>query len=131
MYLRNFSWIRVQVCKLQQFFKGCEKTMKKKAQKFAHSYLGNALRNFHQISCIVSLRRRVPLQQLWCSSDKISWSYECVIIASLLFLLIYLRSLRAPCFFGSHDTLPCVLIYSLPFVRVLGFLSHTTHYCVS
>jgi len=77
------------------FFK-CAKKTKKKTHKFAHSYLGNALRNFLWNWCVVSLGRRAPPQQLWYSSDKRSWSYECVKITTLLFLLIYSCSLHAP-----------------------------------
>jgi len=64
-----------------------ERKMKKKTWKFAHSYLGNALCDFLQIWWVVSLGRQAPPQQLWYSSDKRSWSYECMKIATLLFLL--------------------------------------------
>jgi len=71
-----------------------------KTWKFAHSYLGNTLRDFLQIWCAVSLGRWAPIQQLWCSSDKRSWSYECVKIATLLFLLVYSRRCVCPVFLG-------------------------------
>ena len=61
----------------------------KKTRKFAHSYLRNALCDFLRIFCVVSLGRQAPPQQLWCSSDKRSWSYECFKIATLFFLFIY------------------------------------------
>ena len=97
-------------------FQVCEKTKKKekktkkKTRKFAHPYLRKTLRDFLQIWCVVSLGRWAPPQQLWFSLDKMSWSYECVKLATLLFLLIYSRSLHAPHFLGPHDTLLCVLI---------------------
>ena len=90
----NFNWIEVWVCELQQFFQVCKKT--------THSYLGNPLRNYLQIWCVVSLGRRAPPQQLWYSSDKRSWSYEYVKIATLLLLLIYSRSLHIPHFLGPY-----------------------------
>ena len=34
--------------------------------------------DFLQIWCVVSLGRQAPPQQLWCSLDKRTWSYECV-----------------------------------------------------
>jgi len=69
-------------------------------------YLINGLSNLLQIW---SVGKRVPPQQIWYQLDKRSQSYECLKIATLLFLLIYLCSLRAPSF-GPHDTLPCILI---------------------
>ena len=41
-----------------------DKGEKKREKKFAHSYLGNALCNFLQIWCVVSLGGRAPPQQL-------------------------------------------------------------------
>ena len=107
----NFSWIEYEFPSYNDLFK-CAKRRRKNS-KFAHSYLGNALRDFLQIRCVVSLGRRAPLQQLWYSSDKRSWSYECVKIATLLFPLIYSRSLRVSCFLEPYDTLTCVVIISV------------------
>ena len=73
------------------FFKCAKRRRRRKKNtwKFSHSNLRNALRDFLRIWCVVSLGRQAPPQQLWCSSDKRSWSYECVKIATLLFLFIY------------------------------------------
>ena len=104
-------------------FQVCEKTKKKNTKKKLKSLLTHILAtllNFLWFWCVVSLGRQAPPQQLWCSSDVRLWSYECVKIASLLFLLIYSCSLRAPCFLGLHDTLLCVLIAG-PCVLIAGF----------
>ena len=54
--------------------------MKKKTQKFAHSYLGNSLlHDFLQNWYVVPLvGMQAPPQQLWHPLDKRSRSYECV-----------------------------------------------------
>ena len=84
----------------------------KKKWKFSHSYLKNDLCNFLQIWYVAFLGRQAPPQQIWHSSDKRSWSYECVKIATLVFLSIYLSSY--------------IVCTPLPV-----FLGHTTHYRVS
>ena len=112
IYTGNRLWTPYKCikCKLQRFFQVYKKTKKKKneekTRKFAHSYLGNNL------VCTLPWQAAPP-QQLWCSSDKRSWSNECVKIATLLFLLIYSCTLHAPRFLQPHDTLPCVLISGL------------------
>ena len=76
-----------------------------------NAFLGNTSCDFLQSWSVVFLGRQAPPQQLWCFSDKRSWSYECVKIATLLLLLIYSRSLHTPRFLGLHDTLFILFIY--------------------
>ena len=88
------------------FFK-CAKRRRRK--KFAHSYFRNALRDFLQIWCVVSLGRWAPPQQLWDQPGKRLQSYECVKIATLLFLLIYsLPFVRAPFSWAARHTTLCL-----------------------
>ena len=85
----------------------CEKKNKKTRNKnwnFAHLYLGNSWRNLLQFWNVASPYKRALPQQIWCSSDKRWRIYECVKIATLLFLL----RMRAPRFL-----VPCVLIVDM------------------
>ena len=93
-----------------------KKKMKKNARKFVLLYLGNTLHDFLQIWCVVLVGRHLH-SNFGVLLDKRTWSYECGKIATLLFLLICSHNLRAPCFLGLHDTLPCVLIYSNAILR--------------
>ena len=94
--------------------KNKEENLKKKRKicKFAHSHLRNGLQNFLQIWYVVSSSRWAPPQKLWHPSDKRSQSYECMKIATLLFLLIYSPSQHESHFPVPHVTLPRVLIYT-------------------
>jgi len=85
------------------------KKTKKNNWNFGLSYLRNAWCDLFQFWNPASPHRWALPQQVWWSSVKRSRIYECLKIATLLFLLIY----------------------SLPFVRTQGFLGHTTHYHVS
>ena len=72
-------------------------------------YLRNGWRDLLQFWNVASRHRRALPQQIWCFSDKRLLIYECMKIATLLFLLIYL----------------------LLFAQAPGFLDHMTHYRVS
>ena len=86
-----------------------EEKTKNKNWNFGLSYLGNALRDLIQFwNSAFPYRQALP-QQMWWSLGKRSQIYECVKIATLLFLFIY----------------------SLPFALTHGFLGSTTHYRVS
>ena len=98
----NFSRIGVQ---LQKFFQVSEKMKKKLESMLTHISGGNALCYFLQIWCVVSLNRRAPPQQLWCSSDKRSWSFQCVKIMTLVFLLIYSHGLSS---WATRHTTVCL-----------------------
>ena len=89
--------------------KRSRKKNKEKNWNFGLLYLRNGWSDLLQIWDVALHHRRALPQQIWCSSDKRSRIYECVKIATLLFLLIY----------------------SLPFVHAPGFLGCTTHYRVS
>ena len=101
----NFSRIEGGGVQLQQFFQVSEKRKKKLESMLTHISGGNALCCFLQIWCVVSLDRRAPLQQLWCSSDKKPWSFQCVKIVTLVFLLIYSRSLSS---WATRHTTVCL-----------------------
>ena len=76
---------------------------------FVHSYLGNGWHNSLQFWHVASPYRLALPQQIWWSSDKKWWIYECLKITTLLFLLMY----------------------SLLFAHVQGTLGRMTHYHVS
>ena len=65
----------------------CKKERERKTRKSTHSYLVNSFYDF--LMQLVSPSRQAPPQQVWWyQSDKRSQSYECVKIATFLFLLI-------------------------------------------
>ena len=111
--LPNFSPIEVCISKLERFLWLCEKKKRKKSKEKYETcsllYLRNGWYDLLQIWNVASHHKRALIWQIWCSSDKRSRIYECVKIATLLFLLIY----------------------SLLFARAPSFLGRTTHYCVS
>ena len=75
--------------------------LSKKTPKVSYN-LVNSLCDFLQIWCAVSPSGWEPPQHIWYQSDKRSWSYECMKIMTLLFLLIYSSSLHAPRFLGQR-----------------------------
>ena len=110
------------ICAKRRRKKTSKKKTKNKNWNFGLLYLGKAGRDLLQFCNPASpyrpYRRAVP-QQIWWSSGKRSRIYECVKIATLLFLLIYslpfLRALITPIsacpgLLGPHDTLLCVLM---------------------
>ena len=87
-----------------------EKKTKKKTRLFDQPYLTNGTCELNEICYVACYRWRALIMQKLCAFDKGSWSYACVKIAFLLFLLIYSRCGAQALFTWPHDTLPCVLI---------------------
>ena len=85
-----------------------------KEDKKTETYLRNAYgwRDLLQIWNVASHHRRALPQQIWCSSDKRSWIYECMNIATLLFLLIYSPPFAsAPGFLAARYTTMCLDLF--------------------
>ena len=119
------SWVRVVfVC----CAKRREKKTKNKNWNFAHLYLGNGWRDLLRFLNVASPYRLALSQQILCSSDKRWRIYECVKIATLLFLLIYLLLFaRAPFSWAVRHTTVCLdSIFTSICTRPV-FLGHTTH----